>query len=112
RREPVALGQELEEVQEALVPTLDDLADPVLLLQRAEARREEERLQVLVLAQRVGPDPELLLDLVELAMLHGGLEQRARVDLGELFHQLLEALPSGANAEKSTSDSASSMRRF
>jgi len=36
----------------------------------------------------------------------------ARVDLGELFHQLLEALPSGANAEKSTSDSASSMRRF
>src|SRR3954453_18297949 len=111
-REPVAFGQQLQEVEEALVASLDDLADRVLLLDRAEARREEEGLQVLVFAQRVRPGRELLLDLVQLAMFHGGLEQRARIDLGDLFHQLLEALPSGANAEKSTSDSASSMRRF
>src|SRR4051795_2642252 len=112
RREPMALSQELEEVEKTLVAAVDDPADRVLLLGRAEARREEERLEVLVLAQRVRPDPELLVDLVELAAIHGGLEQRAGVDLTELFHQLLEALPSGANAEKSTSDSASSIRRF
>src|SRR3954470_3542166 len=58
-REPVALGQQLQEVEEALVAPLDDLADRILLLDRAEARREEEGLQVLVLAQRVGPDAEL-----------------------------------------------------
>src|SRR3954453_5801535 len=111
-REPMTLGKELQEVEEALVAAGDDPADRILLLGRAEARREEERLEVLVLSQRVCPDPELLVDLVELATIHGGLEQRAGVDLTELFHQLLEALPSGANAEKSTSDNASSIRRF
>src|SRR3954447_3376701 len=111
-REPVALGEQLEEVEEALVPSVDDAADGVLLLGRAEARGEEERLQVPGFRQRVAPGSELLLDLVELAVLLGGLEQCARIDLAELFHQLLEALPSGAKAEKSTSASASSMRRF
>src|SRR3954447_6118343 len=53
RRQPVALGQELEEVEEALVAPVDDPADCVLLLRRAEPRREEESLQGLVLAERI-----------------------------------------------------------
>src|SRR5947209_7508400 len=111
-RKAVTLGQQLEEVQEALVAALDDLADGVLLLGRAEARREEERLEVLVPAERVTPQRQLLLDLVQLVVLHSRFEERARVDLADLFHQLELPLPSGANAEKSTSDSASSIRRF
>src|SRR5215216_980449 len=63
-------------------------------------------------AQLVAPDAQLLLDLVELAALHCGLEQRAGVDLGDLLHQRRLAFPSGAKAEKSTSARASSIKRF
>src|SRR3954467_11298323 len=38
RREPMTLGEELEEVEETLVAAVDDPADRVLLLGRAEAR--------------------------------------------------------------------------
>src|SRR4051794_20251537 len=111
-RQPVALCQELEEVEEALVAAVDDPADRLLLLTGAEARREEERLQVLRLAEGIRPCAQLVVDLVQHAAFLGGLEQRARVDLGEILHQLLRPSPSEANAEKSTSASASSISRF
>ena len=62
------------------------LADALLLLLRGEVGREEEDLQVAVLVQRVGELAELLVHAVEVALLLGDLEQRARVDLGDLLH--------------------------
>src|SRR3954469_9109087 len=44
RGNAMPLGAELQEVEEVLVRTLDDLVDAVLLLLRREVRREEEHL--------------------------------------------------------------------
>ena len=110
RGHAVALGQQLEEVEEPLVGALDDLADPVLLLLRREVRREQEHLEVTVLVELVGELPKLLAHVVGHVVLRRDLEQRVRVDLGQLFHQPLPFSPD--RAEKSTSCSASSTSRF
>ena len=83
---------------------------PVLLLRRREVGREEEHLQLAVLVERVGELAELLADVVELVLLLRDLEQRARVDRGDLFHGASRA-PSPDSAEKSSSASASSTSR-
>ena len=111
RRHAVALGEQLEEVDAVLVGVLDDLPIAVLLLLRGEVGREEEDLQVAVLVERVGELAELLVDAVERRRSPGRLEQRARVDLGDLLHLARRSLRSPASAEKSTSSSASSIRR-
>src|SRR3954454_19285256 len=86
RRHPVALRQQLEEAHEVVVRARDHLADAVLLLLRREVGREEEDLQVAVLVELLDELAELVVDLVEHVLLLGHVEQRARVDLGDLFH--------------------------
>ena len=64
---------------------------------------------------RVGELAELLVDLVELVLLLGDLEQRVGVYAGDLLHRPSSAPPIAplpARAEKSTSASASSTSRF
>jgi len=84
----VALGEQLQEVQEALVRAADDLLDAVLLLLRGEVGREEEQpqLAVVLVLERIGELVELVVHLVEHVVLLGGLEQSPRVDLGDLLH--------------------------
>ena len=99
---------------EVLVAALDHLArSPSFFSPRREVGREEEHLQLAVLRQRVGELAELLVDLVELVVLLRDLEQRPRVDLGDLFHLLVPAPAARRRraAEKSTSDSASWISR-
>src|SRR4051794_28445536 len=91
-RHAVVLDQELEEVDEDVVGTADRLVQPFLLLLAGEVGREEEDLEVVGGPQRVGEVAELLLDLVELALLAGHLEQRPGVDLGDLLHGLVPLL--------------------
>src|SRR4051794_36157465 len=85
-RHPVVVEQHAEEVLERLVGVLQGGVEPVPLLLRREVRREEEQRQVAGLLERLGELLELLLDLVEAVLLLRDLEQRARVDLGELLH--------------------------
>ena len=85
-RHPVALDQRLEEVHERRVGARDGPLQPVLLLLGREVRREEEHRQVAVVVQRVGELRRAVVDLVEDVVLLGDLEQRPRVDLGDLFH--------------------------
>src|SRR3954454_10702963 len=86
RRHAVALREELEEAHEVLVRPADHLADALLLLLRGEVRREEVHLEVAVLVERLDELPELVVHVVEHVVLVGDVEQRARVDLGDLFH--------------------------
>ena len=67
---------------DALHRTLETL----LLLGHREVRREEEDLEVVARADRVGELPELLVHGVEPPALAGGLEQRPGVDGGDLLH--------------------------
>src|SRR5215204_4898105 len=106
-RHAMALRQQLEEVHGPLVGVGHDAPDAVLLLLGREVRREQEHLEVPVLVQRVRELAQLIVHAVERIGLVGRLEQSARVDLGDLLHQL-RPLPSLASAEKSTSPSASS----
>ena len=84
-RHPVALDQRLEEVHERRLGALDRAVQRVLLLIAGEVGGEEELRQVAALVQRVGELPELLVDRVEDVMVLRDLEQRARVDLGDLL---------------------------
>src|SRR5919202_7019148 len=86
RRHAVILDQQREEVLHGLVGAVERRREAVLLLLGREVRREEERLQVAALAQGVGELADLVADDVELVLVLGDLEQRARVDLGDLFH--------------------------
>src|SRR5215218_870930 len=83
RRHPVVLDQQREEVLHGLVGAVERRVEALLLLLGREVRREEERLQVAALAQGVGELPDLVTDDVELVLVLGDLEQRARVDLGD-----------------------------
>src|SRR4051795_7514225 len=85
-RHPVVVEQHAEEVAEAFVRVVQGLVEAVLLLLRREVRGEEEQRQVAGLLDGLGELRELLLDLVELVLLLGDREQRARVDLGDLLH--------------------------
>ena len=78
----------VEEVQQALVGVRQHAAEAVLLLARREVGREEEHRQLAALVERVGELAELLAQQVQLVLFAGDLEQRARVYLGELLHQL------------------------
>ena len=92
---------------------LERALQAVLLLLGGEVGREEEDRQLAVLLERVGDLAELLADDVELVVLLGDLEQRARVDLGDLLHGS-SAPPSvslAESVEKSSSPRASSTRR-
>src|SRR3954469_23704175 len=75
---------------------------------RGEVGREEEDLQLAVRCERIGDLAQLLVHLVELARLLGDLEQRARVDLGDLLHRYSPPVLSPASAAKSSSATASS----
>jgi hypothetical protein len=77
RRQAVALGEQLEEVHEALVGPAHDLADAVLLLLRAEIRGEEEDLHVAVLGEGIGELADLVVNAVEHVVLERSVEQRA-----------------------------------
>src|SRR5207247_7525397 len=85
-RHPVLLDHQLEEVEEGVVGAVEDLVQAVLLLVRGEEGREQEHLEVAVLGEGVRELAELLADLVELVLLLRDLEERPRVDLGDLFH--------------------------
>ncbi len=89
--------------------SVEHARERLLLLLGREVGREEEHRQLAVGVERVGELGELLAQLVELALLARDLEQRARVYLGQLLHQLLGAAES---SEKSSSPSASSTSRF
>ena len=78
---------------------------------RSTARRRTARSSAFS-SKRVGELTELLADDVELALLLGDLEQRARVDLGDLLHRRQFRRSAPVRAEKSSSPSASSTRRF
>src|SRR5215216_6139418 len=93
RRHAVLLDQQLEEVHDHRIRVRHHAVEPVLLLGRREVRREEEDLQVAGLAEGVGERAELLADHVELVLLGRHLEQRARVDRGDLFHYRLRSSP-------------------
>ena len=111
-RHAVPFGEHLEEADEPLVGPRDQPRYGVLLLLGAEVRREEEDLEVPVLVERVGELPELLVDLVLDVVLLRNLEERARVDLGDLLHYSPPPFVcSPASWAKSNSSSASSMRR-
>src|SRR4051812_2271134 len=86
RRHPVTLREQLEEADEVLVGTLDQLGDALLLLLRREVRREEEHLQLAVRVQLVCELAELVVHVVEDVVLVRDLEQRARVDVGQFLH--------------------------
>src|ERR1700730_4488530 len=107
RRHAMTLDQRLQEVQERRLSALDRPPQTFLLLRRGEVGREEEDRQITVLVQRVGELVQLLADLVEHAMLLGDLEQRPRIDLGDLLHQRwsppLRALKSSSRSASSTS---------
>jgi hypothetical protein len=82
----VALGQQLEEVERALVGVAHDAGHALLLLLAREVRREEEDLQVAIFGQGVGELAELVVHSVEHVVLLGDLEERPGVDLSDLFH--------------------------
>src|SRR3954464_2466929 len=105
RGHPVLLDQQLEEVDEDRLGVRDRLVQALGLLLGREVGREEEDLQVAILGERVGDLAQLLTHLVELAGVLGDLEQRARVDLGDLLHRYSF---SPASAAKSSSPTASS----
>src|SRR4051794_17208632 len=86
RRHAVLLDEQLEEVDDGLLGAVEQLVQPVLLLLGREVRREEEDRQVVVLVECVGELAHLLAHLVEVVLLLRDLEQRARVDLGDLLH--------------------------
>src|ERR671919_564552 len=86
-RHAVLLDQQLEEVQDHRVGARDGALQPVLLLLRGEVGREEEDLELARLVEGVGERAELVAHLVELVLVLGDLEQRTRVDHGDLFHQ-------------------------
>src|SRR5215208_2923794 len=117
RRHPVLLGQELEEVGELLLGAGDQAGDSLALLGRREVRAEQEHLEVAVLRDRVRNLPELVVDLVELALVGGDLEEGFGVYASDLLHQDPESpfpsvsAPAGERAEKSTSFNASSISR-
>ena len=98
-RHPVVLHEELEEVADRLVLAGDGAVEPGLLLLRREVRGEEEGLELAALLQRVGEPAELLADPVGRAALLGDLEERSRVDLGDLLHGLAASLPAGERRE-------------
>src|ERR671919_2432907 len=106
-RHAVLLDQQLEEVQDHRVRARDGALQPVLLLLRGEVGREEEHLELARLGEGVGERAELIAHLVELVLVLGDLEQRTRVDHGDLFHQR-----SSASEAKSSSASASSTSRL
>ncbi len=101
-RHAVVFDQQLEEVQERLVGAVEQPPEAVLLLLRGEVGSEEEQRELAVLRQRVGELPELLAQDVELALLERDLEQRARVDAGELVHQFWRG-PEEESPERSSS---------
>jgi hypothetical protein len=82
----VLLDQQLEEVQDHRVGAGHDALQSVLLLGRREIRREEEHLELARLVQRVRERAELLAHEVKLVLVGGDLEQRARIDRGDLLH--------------------------
>ena len=86
RRHPVALDQRLEEVHERRVGALDSRPRPSFFSSVEKYGEKKKTCQLAVLAQRVGELAELLADRVEQLALGGDLEQRPRVDLGDLFH--------------------------
>src|ERR671914_147168 len=86
RRHAVALREKLEEVQETLVGVAYDSPHAVLLLVAREVRREQEHLELAALVEGVGELAELVVHPVEDVAVPGGLEQRAGVDLSDLFH--------------------------
>ena len=102
----MVFDQQAQEVDDALVGAIQHAPQPVLLLRGREVGGEEEHRKFAVLGQRVGHLIELFAQQVELLLIAGGLEQRARIDLGELLHQLLAAPED--RPEKSSSPSASS----
>src|SRR3954453_934661 len=91
-RHAVPLGEQLEEVEEALVGVAHDPPDAHLLLLAREVGGEQEHLQVAIGVERVGALPPLVVQAVEDVVVLGRLEQRARVDLGDLLHGLVLAL--------------------
>ena len=94
RRHAVVLQQQLEEVEEDRLGTVDRPPQAVHLLLGGEVRREEEDLEPAVAVERVGELAELLAHLVELVLVVRRLEQRAGVDGGDLLHGLaLRPLP-------------------
>ena len=82
----MTLDQSLEEAHECLFGTLDHPAEAILLLIGGEIRGEEEGLEIVVAGQHVDKLDELLANHVEQVTLGGDLEERPRVDLGDLFH--------------------------
>src|SRR5215216_6678000 len=93
RRHAVLLDQQLEEVHDHRIRVRHHAVEPVLLLGRREVRREEEDLQVAGLAEGVGERAELVADQVQLVLVLGDLEQRARVDRCDLFHYRVRSSP-------------------
>src|SRR4051812_31294190 len=87
RRHPMVLDQQREEVLHGLIGPVERLAQAVLLLLGREVRREEERLELAAVGQRVGELADLVAHLVERVLLPGDLEQRAGVDPGDLLHR-------------------------
>src|SRR3954468_7654124 len=85
-RHAVLLDQQVEEVLKRRVGAVEHLVQALFLLHRREVGREQEHLQVAVVVERVGDLSELVPDGIELVLLLGHLEQRPRVDLGNLLH--------------------------
>src|SRR3954447_10539548 len=108
RRHAVLLDQQLEEVEQDRLGARHGLVEPLGLLLGGEVGREEEDLQVAIVGEHGGDLAQLLAHLVELARLLGDLEQRTRVDLGDLLHRYSPLDLSPASAAKSSSDRASS----
>ena len=84
-RHAVVLDQQLEEVHERRVRVHERALEPLLLLLGREVGREEEDRSSRFCSSASANCAELLLDRVELAVLLGDLEQRARVDLCDLL---------------------------
>ena len=83
---------------------------PSFFSSRREVRREEEHASWRFSSSASANCAELLADLVQRVVLVRDLEQRARVDLGDLLHDLVLVLRR-PSALKSSSPSASSTRR-
>src|SRR3954447_17339037 len=115
RGHAVLLREQLEEVDEFRLRPRDNPSDALALLGRREVGAEQKYLQITVFRDRVSDLAELVVDLVQLSLVPGDLEQRLGIYPRDFFHQpplASSSAPAGDSAEKSTSLRASSIRRL